>query len=71
MRRLPVYLLIDTSESMIGIALDSVHAGIKAMMSALRQNPYSLEITYISIITFADKAQQLCSLKDVLIYFVL
>ena len=70
MRRLPVYLLIDTSESMIGVAIDSVHAGIKTMMAALRQNPYSLEITYVSIITFSDKAQQLCSLKDVFTFVV-
>ena len=70
MRRLPVYLVIDTSESMIGIALDSVHAGIKTMLAAFRQNPYSLEITYISIITFSDKAQQLCSLKDVFTFVV-
>ena len=37
MRRLPVYLLIDTSESMVGSAIESVRDGLSAMLVALRK----------------------------------
>ena len=37
MRRLPVYLLIDTSGSMRGESIHSVNVGVQAMLSALRQ----------------------------------
>lgn len=43
MRRLPVYLLIDTSGSMRGESIHSVNVGVQAMLSALRQDPYALE----------------------------
>lgn len=39
MRRLPVYLVIDTSGSMRGESIHSVNVGIQAMLSALRQIP--------------------------------
>ena len=42
-RRLPVYLLIDTSGSMRGEPIESVKVGIEAMLSSLRQEPYALE----------------------------
>ena len=51
-RRLPVYLLIDTSGSMKGEPIESVKVGIEAMLSSLRQEPYALESVNISIITF-------------------
>ncbi|CFU87430.1 TerY-like tellurite resistance protein [Yersinia pseudotuberculosis] len=35
MRRLPVYLLIDTSGSMRGESIHAVNVGIQAMMSTL------------------------------------
>lgn len=52
MRRLPVYLLIDTSGSMIGEPIESVKVGIESMIATLRQDPYALETVNISIITF-------------------
>lgn len=52
MRRLPVYLLIDTSGSMRGESIHSVNVGVQAMLSALRQDPYALESVHISIITY-------------------
>ena len=65
MRRLPVYLLIDTSESMVGPALESVQTGLRAMLSALRKNPYALEMGALSIITFGGNARQLTPLTEV------
>ncbi|MFJ5332115.1 vWA domain-containing protein [Pectobacterium versatile] len=58
MRRLPVYLLIDTSGSMRGESIHAVNVGIQAMLSALRQDPYALESVYISIITYDNEARE-------------
>lgn len=51
-RRLPVYLLLDTSGSMRGEPLESVKSGIAAMLGGLRQDPHALESLHLSIITF-------------------
>ncbi len=51
-RRLPVYLLLDTSGSMKGEPLESVKTGIAAMLGGLRQDPHALESLHLSIITF-------------------
>ena len=58
MRRLPVYLLIDTSGSMRGESIHAVNVGVQAMLSALRQDPYALESVHISIITFDNDARE-------------
>ena len=52
MRRLPVYLLIDTSGSMKGEPIESVKVGMESMITTLRQDPYALETVNISIITY-------------------
>lgn len=51
-RRLPVYILLDTSGSMRGEPIHSVNVGLQAMLGALRQDPYALESVYLSVITF-------------------
>ena len=51
-RRLPVYLLIDTSGSMKGEPIESVKVGIESMIATLRQDPYALETVNMSIITY-------------------
>ncbi|NEX19149.1 VWA domain-containing protein [Thiorhodococcus mannitoliphagus] len=57
-RRLPVYILLDTSGSMRGEPIHSVNVGIQAMLSALRQDPYALESVHLSIITFDVEARE-------------
>jgi uncharacterized protein YegL len=52
MRRLPVYLLLDTSGSMRGEPIESVKVGLQSMVSALRQDPQALESVHLSVITF-------------------
>ncbi len=52
MRRLPVYLLLDTSGSMRGEPIEAVNTGLRVMVSALRQDPYALETVHLSLITF-------------------
>jgi len=51
-RQLPVYLLIDSSGSMNGEPINSVNEGLRAMMNALRQDPYALETVLLSVVTF-------------------
>ena len=58
-RRLPVYLLIDTSGSMRGEPIQSVNVGLKSMVSALRQDPYALESVSLSLITFDIDAREI------------
>lgn len=64
MRRLPVYLLLDTSGSMMGEPIEAVKNGVQTMASALRQDPYALETAYLSIITFNSTANQLVPLTE-------
>lgn len=51
-RKLPVYILIDTSGSMRGEPIESVKVGLADMVASLRMDPYALETVCISIITF-------------------
>jgi uncharacterized protein YegL len=57
-RRLPVYILLDTSGSMRGEPILSVNVGLQAMIGALRQDPYALESVHLSIITFDIEARE-------------
>ncbi len=64
MRRLPVYLLLDTSGSMMGEPIEAVKNGLQTLLAALRQDPYALETAYLSVITFESAARQLVPLTD-------
>ncbi|AYN05464.1 MULTISPECIES: VWA domain-containing protein [unclassified Flavobacterium] len=64
MRRLPVYLLLDTSGSMSGEPIEAVKNGVQIMISSLRQNPQAIETAFLSIITFDSTAQQIVPLTD-------
>jgi uncharacterized protein YegL len=57
MRRLPVYLLLDTSGSMRGEPIEAVNTGIRVLISALRQDPHAIESVHTSIITFDVEAR--------------
>ncbi|WP_266202749.1 vWA domain-containing protein [Pontibacter kalidii] len=64
MRRLPVYLLLDTSGSMSGEPIEAVKNGVQIMISSLRQNPQAIETAFISVITFDSSAKQIVPLTD-------
>ncbi|WP_163408563.1 vWA domain-containing protein [Flavobacterium ajazii] len=64
MRRLPVYLLLDTSGSMTGEPIEAVKNGVQMMISSLRQNPQAIETAFLSVITFDSIAQQIIPLTD-------
>ncbi|MFK7862387.1 MAG: VWA domain-containing protein [Granulosicoccus sp.] len=62
MRRLPVYLLVDTSGSMRGEPIEAVNNGIRSLTATLRQDPQALESVYLSIITFDAQVKIVCEL---------
>ncbi|SFN95043.1 Uncharacterized conserved protein YegL, contains vWA domain of TerY type [Chitinophaga sp. YR627] len=64
MRRLPVYLVLDTSGSMSGEPIEAVKNGVQVLISTLRQDPYALETAFLSLITFDSDARQLVPLTD-------
>ena len=65
-RRLPIYLLIDVSESMAGPAMLAVEQGVKALVDSLKGDPMALETAYLSVITFSRKAEQVVPLTELM-----
>ena len=43
MRKLPIYLLLDTSGSMHGEPIEAVKNGVDMLVSTLLSDPYALE----------------------------
>ena len=64
MRRLPVYILIETSGGMRGEKIVAVNNGLQVLISKLRQDPFALESVAISIITFDREPKQILPLVD-------
>ena len=64
MRRLPVYLLLDTSGSMKGEPIEAVKNGLESLVGFLRQDPFALESVHLSIITFDREVNNILPLKD-------
>ncbi|MBD5641229.1 MAG: VWA domain-containing protein [Desulfovibrio sp.] len=65
MRKLPVYLLLDTSGSMYGEPMEAVKNGLETLVATLQQDPYALETAHLSVITFANEARQISPLTDI------
>ena len=68
MRRLPVYLVLDTSGSMIGEPIEAVKNGVQVLVSGLRQDPQALETAYLSVITFDSEAKQAVALTELAMF---
>ena len=62
-RRLPIYLLIDTSGSMAGAPIQAVNEGMKIFQKAIQEDPHALETAHVSIITFGGSATQVNELQ--------
>lgn len=64
MRRLPIYILLDTSGSMRGEPIEAVQTGLRALLASLKRDPYALETVYLSVITFDREARVLAPLTE-------
>jgi uncharacterized protein YegL len=65
MRRLPVFFILDVSESMVGENLHKLEQGMASIVSALRTYPHALDTVHLSVIAFAGIAKTLAPLADV------
>lgn len=65
MRKLPVYLLLDTSGSMFGEPIEAVKNGLQVLTSTLNSDPYALETAHVSVITFDSDAKQAVPLTEI------
>lgn len=68
MRRLPVYLVLDVSGSMLGEPIEAVRNGMQILASTLRTDPYALETAYLSVITFDSEARQVVPLTELVAF---
>ena len=66
MPRFPIYICIDTSGSMRGEPIKRVYEGLTMLGSSLRQNPYLLEMAYLSIITYNVHAKETVPLTELM-----
>lgn len=69
MRRLPVYFLIDVSESMVGDQMPYVEEGLASIIKDLRSDPYALETAWVSIIVFAGKTKRIVPLTELTSFY--
>jgi uncharacterized protein YegL len=64
-RRLPVYLLLDTSGSMAGDPIEAVKDGMRSLIFELQLDPQAQETAYLSVITFASSVRQVAPLTEI------
>lgn len=69
MRRLPVFFVLDCSESMVGENLKKMEDGLQMIVRALRTDPHALETVYISVIAFAGMAKTIVPLVEVVSFY--
>jgi uncharacterized protein YegL len=63
-RRLPIFLLLDTSGSMAGAPIQAVNQGVNLLYNELMNDPSAIETVYISVITFDSQAQMVTPLSE-------
>ncbi|MDR0758086.1 MAG: VWA domain-containing protein [Tannerella sp.] len=64
MRRLPVYILIQTSGAMRGEPIEAIKVGLETLVASLRQDPFALESVHLSVITFNRSPEQILPLIE-------
>ena len=69
MRRLPVFFVLDVSESMVGENVKKLDEGLNSIIRTLRQDPHALETVYVSVIAFAGKARTIVPLIEVASFY--
>ncbi len=69
MRRLPVFFILDCSESMVGENLKKMEDGLQSIIKSLRSDPYALETVYVSVIAFAGVAKRITPLVEIVSFY--
>ncbi|EXJ13526.1 hypothetical protein D779_3620 [Imhoffiella purpurea] len=69
MRRLPVFFLLDCSESMVGENLRRMEETLQTIVRVLRGDPHALETVHISVIAFAGVARTIVPLVEVVSFY--
>jgi uncharacterized protein YegL len=69
MRRLPIYFLIDVSESMVGDPIQQVEEGLATIIKTLKTDPTAIETVWVSIIIFAGQAKTLVPLQELINFY--
>lgn len=63
-RRLPIYLLLDTSGSMAGAPIQAVNQGVNLLYNELMNDPSAIETVHIAVITFDSQAKMVMPLTE-------
>jgi uncharacterized protein YegL len=66
MRRLPIYFLIDISESMVGEPIQQVEEGLATIIQTLKLDPNAIETVWVSILVFAGQPKTLVPLQEII-----
>ncbi len=69
MRRLPIFFILDVSESMAGENIRILNKGVENLVRTLRTDPHALESVYLSVIVFAGKAKTLTPLVELASFY--
>ncbi|GAB6010354.1 TerY-C metal binding domain-containing protein [Dysgonomonas reticulitermitis] len=69
MRRLPIYFLIDVSESMVGEPIQQVEEGLSTIIQALKTDSNAIETVWVSIIVFAGQPKTLVPLQEIISFY--
>lgn len=69
MRRLPIFLVIDVSESMAGDNLRNLQQGMDRLVLNLRSDPHALETVFLSVIVFAGRPKTLTPLVELFQFY--
>lgn len=64
-RRLPIYILVDTSASMYGEPIEKIRSALLGFLCDLIGDPCMLEIVWLSVITFGNVAKQVVPLTSI------
>ncbi|SOB76242.1 Uncharacterized conserved protein YegL, contains vWA domain of TerY type [Marinobacter sp. LV10R510-11A] len=69
MRRLPIFFVLDVSESMAGEPHAQLQRAMESIVEQLRQDPNALESVHISVIAFAGKAGTVVPMVDLMSFY--
>ncbi|MDR5745051.1 TerY-C metal binding domain-containing protein [Caballeronia sp. LZ029] len=69
MRRLPVFFVLDCSESMAGDKIAKMESGLQSIVRNLRTDPHALETVHVSVLAFAGVAKTIVPLVEVVSFY--